>query len=74
MKKGSYVSLQSALEYHGLIPDHAPSVTTGRPQTYSTPLGVFIFRHVKRELFFGYEEKDSAWVASPEKARFPVDC
>lgn len=76
MRRGSYVSLQSALEFHGLIPEHAPnvtSVTTGRPDTASTPLGVFIFRNIKREFFFGYEKTDlgdgqEAWVAGPEKA------
>ena len=58
LKKGSYVSLESALEYHGLIPEHTPnivSVTTGRPETLATPLDVYLFRHVKRELFFGYD-------------------
>ena len=33
--RGSYVSLQSALAHHGVIPEHVPvttSVTTGRPQ------------------------------------------
>ncbi|MBM3294119.1 MAG: hypothetical protein FJY82_06290 [Candidatus Aminicenantes bacterium] len=76
LKKGSYVSLESALEYHGLIPEHTPnvvSVTTGRPETLATPLGTYLFRHVKRELFFGYERIDlgegqSAWIATPEKA------
>jgi len=76
LKKGSYVSLESALEYYGLIPEHTPnvvSVTTGRPETLATPLGAYLFRHVKRDLFFGYERIDlgegqSAWIATPEKA------
>ncbi len=76
LKRGSYVSLQSALEYFGLIPEYVPtvvSVTTGRPETLSTPIGTFIFRHVKKDLFFGYEIvdfKDNQFVsiASPEKA------
>jgi predicted transcriptional regulator of viral defense system len=76
LKRASYVSLQSALEYHGLIPEYVPSitsVTTGRPETFSTPLGSFIFKHIKKEIFFGYQEVElgsgqSAFVARPEKA------
>jgi predicted transcriptional regulator of viral defense system len=76
MVGGSYVSLQSALAYYGLIPEYVPvvtSVTTGRPAHWGTPLGRYTFRHVKIELFHGYRlEKVSpgqnAFVASPEKA------
>ncbi len=76
LKRASYVSLQSALEYHGLIPEHVPSITsitTGRPETFSNALGNFVFRHIKRELFFGYQQVElgsgqSAFVARPEKA------
>jgi len=48
---GSYVSLQSALAYHGLIPEHVPvttSVTTGRPQRQESPLGSFVYHHGAR--------------------------
>lgn len=70
------MSLQSALEYHGLIPENVPtvtSVTTGRPETLSTPLGNFIFKHVKTVLFSDYRMADlgdgqSAYIAGPEKA------
>ena len=76
LKRGSYVSLQSALEHYGLIPEYVPavvSVTTGRPETLSTPIGTFIFRHVKKELFFGYQiidinDNQLVSIASPEKA------
>jgi predicted transcriptional regulator of viral defense system len=76
LKRASYISLQSALEHHGLIPEYVPSitsVTTGRPETLSTPLGLYIFKHIKKELFFGYKSIDlgsgqSAFIASPEKA------
>lgn len=76
IQRASYVSLQSALEYYGLIPEHVPavtSVTTGRPQTFEIPLGAFIFRHIKKEFFFAYRLTDvgnnqSAFIASPEKA------
>jgi len=76
IKRASYVSLQSVLGYYALIPEYVPavvSVTTGRPQTFDTPLGTFIFRHVKKEFFFDYRvievgETQSAFIASPEKA------
>lgn len=76
IKRASYVSLQSALEYHGLIPEYVPSVTsicTGRPEEVVTHLGSFIFRHVKKEFFSNYQlidlgEEQSAFIATPEKA------
>ena len=72
----SYVSLQTALSYHGVIPESAPvvtSVTTNRPGRLETPLGAFLYRHIKRALFWGYREVDDgegqkAFVAVPEKA------
>lgn len=75
LKKGSYVSLQSALQYYGLIPEYVPnivSVTTGRPETLSSPLGTFIYKHIKPQLLFGYLSEDvgegqKALIAHPEK-------
>ena len=57
MVRGSYVSLQSALAYYGLIPEGVPvttSVTTRRPGRWQTPLGAYEFRHVKPSLLRGY--------------------
>ncbi|MBW2614556.1 MAG: hypothetical protein JRD02_00050 [Deltaproteobacteria bacterium] len=76
IKRASYVSLQSALEYHGLIPEYVPivtSISTGRPEKVDTPLGSFIFKHIKKELFSNYQlvdlgEEQSAFIATPEKA------
>lgn len=45
----SYVSLDYALQYRGLIPEHVQavtSVTCARPRRFSTPLGLFIYRSV----------------------------
>ena len=72
----SYVSLQSALAHYGLIPEYVPVVTSvgsGRPQQWKTPLGTFILRHIKPDLFFGYERfqvspSQPALIAVPEKA------
>ena len=72
----SYVSLQSALAHHGLIPEYVPvvtSVTTSRPGRWNTSLGDISYRHIKPDLFFGYRMEDiggeqTALIASPEKA------
>lgn len=72
----SYVSLQSALAYHGLIPEHVPvvtSVTTLRQGRWETALGDFEYHHIKRDIFHGYAVVDlgdsqTALLAKPEKA------
>ena len=72
----SYVSLQSALAYYGLIPEYVPvttSVTSDRPQEFATPLGKYQFQRVKKERFFAFNLEDlgdeqDAYVAAPEKA------
>ena len=75
MKGASYVSLQSALEHYGIIPEYVPvitSVTTGRTGEITNKLGMFKFNHLKKELFWGYEEvevldRTKIFIASPEK-------
>jgi predicted transcriptional regulator of viral defense system len=75
IKRGSYVSLQSALAYHGMIPEYVAEttcVTTGRPLSIDSHVGRIAYRHVKRDVFFGYEQevsgKQEAYIASAEKA------
>jgi len=76
MARGSYVSRQSALAHYGLIPEYVPvvtSVTTSRPALWETPLGSYDFRHLKVEMFYGYQllelgGRQQAFVATPEKA------
>ncbi len=76
IKKASYISLQSALEYYGIIPEYVPkitNVTTGRPGEVNSKLGVFIYRHLKKDLFWGYQEQEiirgtNVFIARPEKA------
>ncbi|MFQ5792640.1 MAG: hypothetical protein ACE5JI_19385 [Acidobacteriota bacterium] len=69
----SYVSLQSALYYHGMIsqiPRVTDCVSLARTRSYSTPLGTFSIHHVGPSFFFGYEEVGHKGVvmAMPEKA------
>ena len=74
--RGSYVSLEAALAYHGLIPDYVPvttSVTSGRPGRRETPLGAFEYHHVGPGLLTGCRLEDlgfgqEALVATPAKA------
>jgi predicted transcriptional regulator of viral defense system len=76
LQRGSYVSLQSALAFHGIIPEHVPVVTSvgpGRPETVRNPLGAFQFNHIAERLWFGYVRlevapRQFAFVARPEKA------
>lgn len=82
LQHASYVSLQSALAFYGLIPDTVHtilSVTTNRPERWETPLGIFEFRHIKPEFLrcyrminLGYTSAtqigQQALVAAPEKA------
>jgi hypothetical protein len=74
--RGSYVSLQSALAHHGLIPEHVPvttSMTTGRPQDRLNPFGSFAYHHCPAERLTGYRTESlgggqKALVATPAKA------
>ena len=74
--RSSYVSCQAGLAYYHLIPEYVPvvtSVTTGRPGSWTTPLGRFDFQHIKTNLLYGYqltemEGDQRAFVATPEKA------
>ena len=76
IKKASYVSLQSALEYYGIIPEYVPvitSVTTGRTEEIITKAGRFQFKHIKKDLFWGYQEVEvvvgtKIFIALPEKS------
>ena len=71
----SYVSLEGALSFHGMIPEGVPQVTsvsTRKTARFSNALGTFSYSAVKKELFWGYEKyklgKGGALVAVPEKA------
>jgi predicted transcriptional regulator of viral defense system len=73
---GSYVSLQSALSYYGMIPELVPtttSVTTAHSIIYSTPYGQCDYRHIQVRWFHTYHlinlgNDQWAFIATPEKA------
>ena len=74
--RASYVSLQSALAYYGMIPEHVPvttSVTTLRPWSWNTSLGAFSYHHITPRFFHTYRREEVspgtfALLATPEKA------
>jgi hypothetical protein len=74
--RGSYVSLQSALAHHGLIPEHVPvttSITTGRPQQRENAFGSFQYHHCPPQRLTGFLMErlgggQEALVATPAKA------
>ncbi|MEZ4710630.1 MAG: hypothetical protein R3A44_25755 [Caldilineaceae bacterium] len=73
---GSYVSLEMALGYYSLIPEHVAvitSVTTGRPAHWVNEFGRFSYQHIHPKYFFGMEYRQIAdgqyaYIAYPEKA------
>ncbi|MCD4751108.1 MAG: hypothetical protein K8R59_17180 [Thermoanaerobaculales bacterium] len=72
----SFVSLDYALAFHGLIPERVEamtSVTTKRPKTFDTPIGSFMYRQSPLGSFYlgmdRVEEGDVAFlIATPERA------
>ena len=76
MYRPSYISLYSALSHYGMIPEfvtHTTSVTTLKTAVFKNDLGTFDYRHIKPELFWGYQIIDTissrkSLIAVPEKA------
>jgi hypothetical protein len=75
----SYVSVDSALSYYGLIPERVfevASMTTKSSRMFNTPMGIFSFTHLPLPYYaFGVRQvrlanEQYAMVASPEKALF----
>ncbi len=73
----SYISLEYALHYFGLIPERVEavtSVTTGRSRKYATPVGLFSYRMIPLAAFrIGMDRVElddgrSFLIATPEKA------
>ncbi|MCK5682585.1 hypothetical protein KAJ27_00630 [bacterium] len=72
----TYISLQSALAYHGLIPEAIANLTSVSPmktKEFSNLFGKFQYRTLKSSLMFGYsalpvDDKRIFLLAEPEKA------
>lgn len=51
----SYVSLESALSWHGWIPEAVytlTSVSAGKSKEFNTPLGIFSYNRVPQKVFY----------------------
>jgi predicted transcriptional regulator of viral defense system len=72
----SYVSFESALSYHGWIPEAVRTTTCAsvkRAKEYETPIGIFSYEHIPIKAFsFGVEQHQQGaltlFIASPVKA------
>ncbi len=73
----SYVSLERALRYYGLIPEQVPtirSLTPRRSKRFENPFGTFQYTHAEEEYYaigIGQQRVDEKYtflIASPEKA------
>jgi len=73
----SYISLEFALHYYGLIPERVEAVTSvavGRSRKFSTAIGLFIYRRIPLSAFRSGVDKveiskgRSFLIAVPEKA------
>jgi len=73
----SYVSSETALEFHGMIPEAVysfESMTSAHNKEYETPYGAFRYRHVPGKYFsvgitIAKADRDQSFlIASPEKA------
>jgi predicted transcriptional regulator of viral defense system len=54
----SYISLEMALSYYGLIPESVygiTSVTSRKTYKFASPIGQFSYHRIKPELMFGYQ-------------------
>ena len=71
----SYISLESALNYYGIIPDipqEVVSVTTNNTQEFNTVKGVYLYRKISNKLFYGFKKVQNGslfyLIADKEKA------
>jgi len=73
----SYISLEYALSYHGLIPERVEtltSVTTGSSRSFTTPVGLFSYRMIPLHAFqagmtrIELDDGGAFLIAAPEKA------
>lgn len=72
----SYVSLESALQFHGWIPEAVPvttCATTRRSTEFETPIGVFSYSHIPVSAFHmgvgqHSQNRSTLFIADPWKA------
>jgi predicted transcriptional regulator of viral defense system len=74
----AYISLQTALYYHGMIsqiPNIIYAVSLARTYLYKTPIASVSVHHIQPSFFFGYDEinnNELLKIAVPEKALLDI--
>ncbi len=74
--KPSYISLQTALSFYGIIPETVPqitSVTALKTMRFSNDFGEYSYKNIKADMMFGYDLREMEdgrriMFATPEKA------
>lgn len=69
----SYVSLESALSYYGIVdqvPYQVTSITVRKTREFEVGAKTFAYAHIKPEFFCGYKEENRFLIAEPKKAVF----
>jgi len=71
----SYISLQSALYFHGMIsqiPSNTYVISIARTRIYDTTVGCFSIHHIQPDLFMGFDivGDNHIKMAQPEKSLF----
>lgn len=69
----SYISLESALSYYGLIdqfPYHIASITINKPRSFNINEKSFIYSKIKKEYFKDFIKVDNFLIATKEKSLF----
>ena len=67
----SYISFESALNFYGILsqfPYEIFSATARKSVKKVFQDKIFVYSHIKKELFWGYEKKENFLIALPEKA------
>jgi predicted transcriptional regulator of viral defense system len=71
----SYISLEKALSYYGIIPETVytiTSITTKSTREFMTPRATFSYQRIKKSVFSGYSPRKiegvTVFIADPEKA------
>lgn len=78
LRKSSYISSWTALQYYNLTTEIIYTITSVTPKitkNYKTKVGTFSYQSIKEDLFFGSSlNKDSFsfFIASPSKALFDL--
>lgn len=67
----SYISFESALNFYGILsqfPYEVTSVSSKKTVEKTFESKVFVYNHIKMDLFWGYQKQDNFLIAFPEKA------